>query len=559
MKDFLFLKFLDFFKRIFSSEIDYESLRKIIQLKILLDSRTTTNSNLQKLSRRKSFRSVNPNKKPRNRNVFTMLLYFVIGFFSSSMMLLPLSISVVMGITITIFMIFIGTKILGVFSTVLINTRDNNILLSRNVNKKTLSLAKAIYAIYYIGLMSISLMIVPLIITGIKYSILSAVLLFIEIIFVNMFLVGIVAVLYYFVLKFFDGEKLKDVVSFVQIILAVFIFAVSHFMYILESFAVRLNNMSFHAWFLITPTYWFSSPFVLLSGDFNVYALIGTALAFIIPLVLISIYLMKLNQFESYIQKLDMVSTKKQKRKFSFASSIGSIICKSKEEKAFYDFSLSIMKNEREFKAKLYPQLVQSLLSPIFLIIVFSTSFKFSQVRHSYFFLAFYLGTASVASFVYMIKYSNSYKGAWIYNVLPYKNEAVAYTGALKAFYIKFILPTSVLIAIIIVAVFGFDRIPDALTIILGTTLAFPISYKYSASALPFSVSLLDRPRGNKGRGYTITLILAVFAGLQFAFDAFIPFGSYILLVLALIATIVTWKLLFKQKNDISLELNKGI
>ena len=53
MKDYLFLKFLDMFKKLFPKDIDYLALRNIIGLKILLDSRTSSNISMQSFGGRK--------------------------------------------------------------------------------------------------------------------------------------------------------------------------------------------------------------------------------------------------------------------------------------------------------------------------------------------------------------------------------------------------------------------------------------------------------------------------------------------------------------------------
>ncbi|MGL5067579.1 MAG: hypothetical protein ACRC6T_07090 [Sarcina sp.] len=560
MKDYLFLKFLDMFKKLFPKDIDYLALRNIIGLKILLDSRTSSNISMQSFGGRKRNFSITSNllkmlgksrtntdgtQKDINRNLTTLVLYLFIGGMSSFLFALRIPIQDSLGIVITFFMIFIGTRIISVFSTVLIDTKDSSILLSKPVNKKTLSMARFLYAIYYIGLMSLAFIIVPTIVAGLIFASSFGIVLLIEIIFVDLFLVAIVALLYYFVLKFFDGEKLKDVVNGIQIVLAIIIFFLSHAIYIIQPLAMRLKNMSFHAWFFITPTFWFTSPYTLLEGNINLTSVLGTVCAIIIPLVFIGIYLSRLEKFEIYLQKLDQVSRGKKRAKFNLMNSIGKIFCTRDQELAFFDFSIEILKSEREFKTKLYPQIVSSILSPVVIILAFSQNLSYKQLRIEPWYLAFYLGTASIASLVYMIKYSNSYKGAWIYQVVPLKDESIAFTGALKAFFARIILPILIIIAIAMVAIWGTSVIPQAITIIFATALAVAISYKYTTASLPFSVSFRDRPRGNKGKGYTVAIILAIAAALQFVFDRYLPYGNFILMFLMIIGCIFTWKFIF--------------
>ncbi|WP_297517669.1 hypothetical protein [uncultured Clostridium sp.] len=555
MKNYLFLRFLDLFKKLFPKDIDYIALRNIIGLKILLDSRTSSNISFQSLNGRKQNSSIgskilklfrkNGTTKDVNRNLTTLILYLFIGSMSSFLFALPLPAQDILGVVITFFMIFIGTRIISVFSTVLIDTKDSSILLPKPVNKKTLSMARFLYAIYYIGIMSFAFIIVPAIIAGIAFAPSFGIVLLVEIIFVDLFLVAIVALLYYYVLKFFDGEKLKDVVNGIQIILAIIIFVLSHAMYIIQPIAMRLKDMSFHIWFFFTPTFWFTSPYVLLQGNINIISIIGSVCAIFIPLIFIGVYLSVLENFEIYLQKLDQVSKSKKRAKFSLMNSIGKMLCTGKQELAFFDFSIEMLKSEREFKTKLYPQIVSSILSPVVIILAFSQNLTYKELKIEPWYLAFYLGTAGIASLVYMIKYSNAYKGAWIYQVVPLRDESIAFTGALKAFFVRVILPTLIIIAIAMVIVWGNSVIPQAITIIFATALAVAVSYKYTTTSLPFSVSFRDRPRGNKGKGYTVTIILALAAGLQFVFDRYLPYGNFILMFIMIIACIFTWKFIF--------------
>ncbi|MGL5822944.1 MAG: hypothetical protein ACRCYE_15175 [Sarcina sp.] len=551
MKNYLSLKILDLFKFMFPKDVDYQTLRRILQLKMVLDSRSTTNSNLTSLVRKRSLigrliYSENKQKKERNKTYLYSILYLILGGFYSLIFLAPIKESTSIGIVITLYMIFLSLRIITIFSTSILNTTDTKMLLPRPVDKKTLSVARALYSIYYIAVLAIAMMIIPIIVSAIVYSIVSALILLVEVILVPMFIVGIVAVLYYFVLKYFDGEKLKDILTLVQILIAAIIFILSHFAYLLEAGMRRINDASFHTWFLIAPTYWYVAPYDLLEGNRNTSTIIATVIGVALPILIIGIYISKIEKFEAYLAKLDKVSKGKLKKKNSFATIIKNMICRNEEEKIFFEFSASIMKNEREFKKKVYPQIIQGIISPIFFIFIFSQNQTFQSMKNGYWFLVFYIGSLTIVGISYMIKYSASNKGAWIYNVVPLKSESSPYTGALKAFAAKFIIPVLIVYFIIIVVFFGVDRIPDAVSIIAITLLAIPVNYKYSAKTLPFSVFTNDRVKGKMGKGLIVTVTIFVAAILQFLFDYFIPFGSYIFMAIAVVACSLTWRKLFE-------------
>ncbi len=59
------------------------------------------------------------------------------------------------------------------------------------------------------------------ILVSLRYGILFTIVFILEIILINLFMILITAFIYYLVLKFFNGEKLKDIINGVQIVLTV--------------------------------------------------------------------------------------------------------------------------------------------------------------------------------------------------------------------------------------------------------------------------------------------------------------------------------------------------
>ncbi|MGL4450011.1 MAG: hypothetical protein ACRCTZ_02325 [Sarcina sp.] len=99
------------------------------------------------------------------------------------------------------------------------------------------------------------------------------------------------------------------------------------------------------------------------------------------------------------------------------------------------------------------------------------------------------------------------------------------------------------------IAVWGVSCTPQALCLICITIIGIAISYKYSTASLPFTVSFADRPKVSKGRGYIIFLISLIGAIFQFIFSYFIPFGTYIFLIIIVILTVIIWNIIFSKKE----------
>lgn len=549
MKDFLLLKFLDLFQGLFEkSQIDYKAMRTIIQFKLLMDSRNSTNLAYTKFGKNRS--NSRRGKKEKNKSIYLLIGYFLMGFVFSFIISMPLKLTVIIGLLTTLFFLFVGTLIISNYSTILLNTRDKNNILTKPITNKTLATARLIHLIYYIGLLSIAFMLVPIIAIGIKFSYIAALTLFIEILFLDIFIIAIVTILYAIILRYFDGEKLKDVVNIVQIVLGIVMFLFTQVAYDFTGYLVKLNELKFHWWNLIIPSFWFQAPFNLLEGNREFQYIIGTILAIIIPIGLSTLCKVLMPSFEKNIQKLDSVSRGKIKKEKGIKAILDRLICRNREEKAFFDFGLEMIKNERELKLKLYPLIGKSLLLPIVFIFIFGQHQSISQIRSSnWMFLIFYFATTFLVSYIYFVRYSANYKASWIYFVTPIEEKRNCYNGVLKAYMIRLICPSLLFLSIVMIGIFGIRIIPELIGYLLITIALIPISYKIQFNdALPFTVAFSDKKMGNGIARIGIMILLVIIAAIEFSIDSFLPFGAIIFMVLAFIFTIFSWKFLFKKR-----------
>ena len=103
------------------------------------------------------------------------------------------------------------------FSSVLLDIRDSNILYPKPIDRKTISAAKLIHIIIYLSLLTVALVGPSLIAGLIKNGILFFLVGLMNVILIDMLIVALTALVYLLILKFFDGEKLKDIINYVQI------------------------------------------------------------------------------------------------------------------------------------------------------------------------------------------------------------------------------------------------------------------------------------------------------------------------------------------------------
>lgn len=271
----------------------------------------------------------------------------------------------------------------------------------------------------------------------------------IELLFISILTVFLTAILYYLILHFFNGEKLKDIINNFQILLSIFMIVGYQLAIRVFDFTEVTTSFKIKWYTYILPSSWFATPFgIILEQNHRVEFIILEALAFIVPLGFLIIY-------NSFLGK---------------------------------DFEQNLIK----LKLHIYPSITMAI---IFLYLMLFTSLdhelslhqnlsKISQGNH---FLYLYFYTLMISSVIYSISYSEKFKGAWIYKVLPIKDYKSIHKGAYKSFVLIMILPTFLITILIFLIFGGLKALPNILLIFINTLIIPMVIYQTSNKELPFS------------------------------------------------------------------------
>ncbi|MGL6185424.1 MAG: ABC transporter permease [Clostridium chrysemydis] len=542
MKEFKTLKFLDKTKNFYEKlGVDYETMRLILKVKLTMDTRRTP-----------TIMSNSNNKDKENKLNGALGLYAFLGFFMAVTLFMPLNTFLQMTIFFGFFMFLIGSIFISDFSYVLLDVRDTNILGVTSISPKTLSAAKITHISIYILQISISYCGFSFLVS-LKNGPIFTILFVLSIILLDIFMILITSFVYFLILKFFNGEKLKDIINIVQIILSVFIFLSYQLIGRIYNFIDVSANISLKPWLYFIPPAWFAAPFEMLtSGNYSTPLLILTSLSVIIPSISILIYSYISKSFEGYIQKLNN-NTFKAKGSVPISKRISTLICFDKVQRNFFNFTVNLIKGERNFKLKTYPLLAMAVLFPfIFLMVDFSDFNSFSEFKNSlhtsnrYVFIYFTL--AMIAPMSLMVKYSDNFKSAWLYKAVKITNTSSLYKGIFKGVFYKLILPPMIFTTIIFVFLFGLPvlikLIPAYISLLILSLIVFISMDKY----LPFSVPFKD---ANNMDDLGVNLFAMVIAAILGSFNYFlikVQFGIYIFIFFQTIILILLWKFSFKGK-----------
>lgn len=534
MKEYNFLKFLDRFEKLFTKmNMDYPIMRKIIQVKLTLDSRRTATVLTGSMENNK--------KKDGNNFLRAIPMYIFIGVLMLPFMLFSDDYIISMSIVLGMFMFLMMTSLISDFSSVLLDVRDKGIILTKPVNSRTLNMAKILHIFIYVFIITISISAASLIAGLINNGLIFFLLHLLILILVDLFIIILTALIYLFILRFFSGEKLKDIINYVQIGLSISITIGYQVLIRVFDFSQIFNIQINPTWWsYLLPPLWFAAPFeLLLRGNTNTYIIFYSILALVVPIISIILYIHFIPNFERNLQKLNQADNK-GKDKNKITRIVSNLVSRDKEERTFYKFTSNMLRNERKLKLTIYPNLGFALIFPF--IMMLPTGMEgIESVRNSSSYISIYFMGISIPTTIQVLRYSENYKGAWIYNLFSVDHNKV-YRASLKAMFLNLITPAFLIVSIGFLFIFKTQVIIDLIIAYLGMFLSVFLIFKLSTKNLPFSQDF--GVMNNKGGLVTLFITLGVYGvlvGLHFLTNI-INNGKYIYLIALLLVNIFVWR-----------------
>lgn len=539
MNDFISLRILDRLKGVFHKlNIDYAVMRKIIQLKLTMDSR-----------RMPAIFSGSKVKKEGNQFLKSLWLYAFFGLlFLTPLLFLGNEFLFSLSIMFSVLFIILMTSMVSDFSAVLLDIRDKNILHPKPISGKTLNAAKIVHILIYMILLTGSFVAIPLIVSIFKHGIVFALIFLIEVILISSLAVVLTAFIYLFILRFFSGEKLKDIINYVQIILAIGM-AISYQLIgrVFEIINIEISY-TFAWWHTALPPIWFAAPFeLILNKDFSTHIIVLSLLALLIPIIAIVLYIRLMPAFERNLSKLQSDANRKKKRNRKIEEFWAKILCRTKEERTFYKFSSLMLKEEREIKLKMYPLLGFAFIFPFIFLYNNVRMDSYEEVIKGNSYMVIYFGLIMIPSVVQMLQFSGNYKGQWIFYAAPIRHKGLVYSATLKASIINFFIPILLLLSVIFLWMFSVRILLDLFVILLVAIVLTLISYLiFDKDDYPFTNSHEHTQDGSTLKVFGSMLIVGLLAGVHFV-ASILPYGLVGYAIILLLGLIIGWKVTFSK------------
>lgn len=531
MKNFVSLKILDKFRFLYEKlDINYNAMRLILNVKLTSDTRRT-------------FTALNNVNVEENSNNFkkALLVYLIVGFFMMFNILLTKNVLIAMLVHFSTLLFFILTTSLADFSSVMLDTKDKEIIGTKGVSLKTLNAAKLTHIMIYILNLNIVLNGFSLL-ASIKYGVVFFILFFIEIILLNLLSIVLSGLVYLIVLKLFDGEKLKDAINIIQIFITIILSGIYFISSNLFESINTITNFDFGALNYILIPYWFAAPFeIIKTGNKDTTLLILSFLSIVVPLISTYIYIQLSPIFEKQIQKLNNESSIIKKNKLNLSQIIGNFIC-TKDEKIFFNLISSILKKDRDIKLRLYPTIGVYCFFPLY--IFFNESFKHLGY---YLFMGLYFCLIIIPYIIDNLKYSKDYKASYVYTISNTNNTTIVRKASFKACLVNIIIPIYLIECLFFTYFYKYNAILNLTVIFLVLIFITIKSFKLLKISMPFSVPFEPTKKNNYNTlFYLIIILIFIMAGIHalITFLGSIFINIYILILLLL--DIVLYKITFK-------------
>ncbi len=543
--------------------INVHQLRVVVKTKLLIDDRrpNTIHQTQQKKQKKPiSFATL-------GSMIMSAFLgsFFLISFFVGHDMITRLT------IYFSFFIFVLASTLIADFTSVLIDIRDNIVILPKPISDKTFVFARLLHILIHISKMVIPMVLPAIILLVYRYGIFKLIPFLLLTGLATLLTIFLINALYIFILRVTTPERFKAIISYFQIIFAITFYAGYQLVpRLINKAAMEQYDIRSNIWAWLAPPYWFAGAWELLTSfQFSLPLVICLLFSVFIPFL--SIWVVIKFFAPSFNQKLSMISgsgsetsisaqpLKNEKDvplKISYLSKISSFFTEKGAERMSFQQVWKMSSRSRDFKMKVYPSLGYLV---VYLVIMFMNNNKISLAdikdqsgRGKIIFISLiYFSSLMLIMALNQMIFSEKYKAAWFYYTTPIAKPGRIISGAVKSMIAKFYLPLITVTAIVALVIVGPKILPNLLFGLFNQFLITCSIAFISVKEFPFSQSQ-NQVKSNFIRGMVSMFIPASIALLHYMIYSFMP----VLMILCLLSGIASWLVMDAIKNKSWDDLN---
>lgn len=539
----IILRFLDSFQWLFKLlKVDYHRFRMILWAKLTMDNRRT-------------YASYNPSKKDQqytNALVKSLLFNTFIGLFIGLSIIFINSVFLAMTIVFATIMLMTALSLVTDFTSVLLDTTDNAILLFRPVDSRTLLTARITHISAYLFMVTMSFGLAALVIGTKKFGLLFLPGFIFTLFFSTLLVVFLTNLFYMVLMKITTGETFKDIILYIQIFTGLLFMAGYQILpRVIDISKLKNLTVSINWWSYLFPPAWMAGTLEgIVTKNLQTPYLILMALTISVPLISIIVVIRYLGPaFSQKISQMEIATEKTTgKNKGIFRREISSfcstLFARTPTEKTGFEMTWKLASRDRKFKLNTYP-IIGAVIIMIYFVVVAGNKNILNALdtlpqTNKYIFLI-YLSLFLLLITITHLSTSDNYQASWIYLALPIKKPGEILTGALKSMIVKYIFPF-VFISFIILAVWGIGTLDDivlgllnlllfCVLISLVTERSFPFSRKHSVMETNLSRKMIP--------SFFVLLLFVILACIHYF--VLLEYKWGVLAAIPVMAVLVVW------------------
>ena len=506
---------------------DYGQLRAIVQVKLMMDNRRSF-INLGRFGR--------PSEESNNAFIGILGVYAFVGSLFSLLLLLPVNQDLLflpLTLQFSYIMVLCAMTLISDFSSVILDSSDNQIILPRPVSSRTLWLARIVHISSYLFAIALSLSITSIFIVASRFGGMAGLLFLVTSLLSAVLMVFLTNVFYLVLMRFVSEEKLREVINYFQIVMAILFYGGYQLLpRMIEAQDQLAQSIDHQWWHYLVPPMWMAGAVEMIAQPaFDATHLVFLLLALIAPIA--GLWFMNRFLTTDFTQKLSGLDQENRSatsviptqsatdQSAGWLERLAGGLTSNPLEQTAFTFAWRVTGRDRKFKLKTYPQLGFGLAY----VLLVSTQ---RQGSSSFFYLfALYFASVYIMVAQYQLGVSDNYRAAWIYGSTPIEQPGDLLVGALKALIIKLLTPFYILLSIYILYRYHVDKIGDVLLAYSNSLVLLLLSALFSTRYMPFSTPQDALKQNNTARGIMISLLLAAVGFLHFGLT-YVPYGVWI-------------------------------
>ena len=532
--------------------VNFEQIVAIVEVKLKIDNR------------RARFNQWNKKQSESNGTFFLMLgLYFLMACAISAFIYFSASIIAIYSLIFAVMMFMLAMTLITDFSAVILDSNDNAILLPRPIDDRTLLIARITHILMYLLSMMLALAIPFLVVTMHLYGVLAAIS-FLLISLLSLILIVFLTNIFYLVLmKFTSEERLRNIINTFQIVLTVIFMGGYRLVGRMVNFDALINGVDskVHWWHFLVPPIWMGNCMnIIIKHEFDSTKFLFLFLTLTVPFMVV---FMVNNGFSGvFNQKIAGMDIAKRQEKIpnktskkGLVETLSSIFTGTSMERGTFEFVWKITSRDRKFKLRIYPSLAYLLIYPVFMIGTGRGDGSFvQQIEHlrestGMGIVVIYLCGTVLLTIRSQISQSEDFKAAWLYELAPIGKPGEILSGSLRAIMVKFLLPITLLLSLVLSVIWGVNLLDDLLFGMLTfINLELLLSIGMS-NELPFSTEIKKNGGGSFIRNMTYFFITGIIGFIHYLMMQ-VPYVIGVFMVIQLALALF----LFKKYREVAWE-----